>query len=345
MGAHGGAAKTKERSRMSARVSLALPVYNGEAFVAAAIESILAQTLADFVLVITDNASTDGTQDLCRAFAARDARIRYVRNDRNIGASANYNRGYELTSGEYFKWCAHDDCISPNFLEQCVRALDGDPEAVIAYGMPQSIDQYGRVSPWEGFKAPDMDGLAANARFRLVSTAQGFDTAVFGLFRRSALAKTNLHRDYYGSDIALLAEMALLGRFLPVPDAVFFNRDHPGRSIHIVDHAARQAWQNPRSRRRGLENLSLLFGLLRIAYRHRDAAALRTTVPFLLAWAMRPRQLTRYALDLIGMASPSLRHAVRQAGLSVLNRLPGTGSALKAQATARQQGGRANSAR
>jgi glycosyltransferase involved in cell wall biosynthesis len=329
---------------MSIRISLALPVYNGEAFIAAAIESILAQSLGDFELVITDNASTDGTQELCRSFAARDARIRYIRNDRNIGASANFNRGYELTSGEYFKWCAHDDSISTNFLHQCVRALDGDPQAVIAYGMPQSIDQHGHISPWAGFESPDMDGLAANARFRLVSVAQGFDTAVFGLFRRSALAQTNLHRHYYGSDIALLAEMALLGRFLPVPDAVFFNRDHPGRSIHIADHAARQAWQNPRSRRRsGLEHLNLFRDLVLMAYRHRDKAPLRATVPFLLAWAMRPRQLARYALDLVGTASPSLRHATRRAGLWALNRLR-SDDGLEKQKIARQQTGRAENA-
>ena len=109
---------------MAARIALALPVYNGEAFIAAAIQSILAQSVRDFELVITDNASTDKTQQLCRSFAARDARIRYIRNDWNLGASANYNRGYELTSGEYLKWCAHDDCISTDRNDQRTPGRD-----------------------------------------------------------------------------------------------------------------------------------------------------------------------------------------------------------------------------
>src|SRR5262249_56747330 len=279
----------QRKGRMMARVSLALPVYNGEQFIVAAIESVLAQSFGDFELVITDNASTDGTQELCRSAAARDRRIRYIRSDRNIGACGNFNRGFELTSGEYFKWCAHDDCISPNFLEQCVRALDDNCQAVLAYGLPQKLDEQGQVSPWQGFQLPTMDGLSAPARFRLVSKSQGFDTAVFGVIRRSALSKTILHRDYYGSDIALLAEMALLGPFLPVPDAVFFNRDHPARSIHIVDHAARQAWQNPRARRRsGMEHFNLIRDLLSMAYPHRDAAQLRATIPIPPTWAMSP---------------------------------------------------------
>ncbi|TIR43005.1 MAG: glycosyltransferase family 2 protein, partial [Mesorhizobium sp.] len=136
-----------ERSK-SPRVSLGMPVYNGENFVFEAIQSILKQDFDDFELVITDNASTDRTADICLEFARRDKRVRYVRNARNLGAGANFNRAFELSSGAYFKWCAHDDVLGSGFLMDCVRALDGDSRHVIAYPRLLGIDETGQLTPY-----------------------------------------------------------------------------------------------------------------------------------------------------------------------------------------------------
>ena len=95
------------------RVSVGIPVFNGERFLAETIESILAQTFKDFEIVISDNASTDRTEEICRSYAARDPRIRYNRNDTNRGAAWNHNRVFELARGEYFKWQSHDDFCAP----------------------------------------------------------------------------------------------------------------------------------------------------------------------------------------------------------------------------------------
>ena len=119
---------------MAPLVSLAMPVRNGARFIERAIASVQAQSLTDFELVIVDNASTDATQAICERFARDDPRIRYLRNPADIGAGANFNRGAELASGAYFKWCAHDDLIDPGYLAGCVAALTADPAAVIAYG-------------------------------------------------------------------------------------------------------------------------------------------------------------------------------------------------------------------
>ena len=115
------------------RVSIGLPVYNGERFLARAIDSLLAQDFVDFELVISDNASTDGTGEISRDYAARDPRIRYHRNERNIGAVGNFNRTLDLASGEYFKWAAHDDWCAPQFLGRCVEVLDDDPSTVLCF--------------------------------------------------------------------------------------------------------------------------------------------------------------------------------------------------------------------
>jgi glycosyltransferase involved in cell wall biosynthesis len=84
-------------------VSLGLPVYNGEDFVAAALESVAVQTLSDYQLIICDNASTDATEDICRRYAAGDTRIQYIRNPVNLGAGPNFNLTFKYATGRYFK--------------------------------------------------------------------------------------------------------------------------------------------------------------------------------------------------------------------------------------------------
>src|SRR5690349_812781 len=91
------------------QVSIGLPVYNGEKYLLNAIGSLLKQDFEDFELVISDNASTDKTEAMCHEFAAKDKRIRYHRNETNIGATGNYNRVFRLSNGEFFRWASHDD--------------------------------------------------------------------------------------------------------------------------------------------------------------------------------------------------------------------------------------------
>ena len=127
------------------KVAIGLPVYNGERYLEAALDAIQAQTFTDYEVVICDNASTDRTEAICRAYEARDQRIRYYRNPANIGAAPNFNRTFELADGEYFKWFAADDLITPDYLEQCVAALDRNPDAVLCYTRVLVIDDDGKV--------------------------------------------------------------------------------------------------------------------------------------------------------------------------------------------------------
>src|SRR3972149_8539793 len=96
-------------SKINPRVSVGLPVFNGEQFLRQALDSVLAQTYPGFELIISDNASTDRTQDICEAYATRDKRIQYYRQSKNVGGGRNYNFVFEVSNGEYFKWLAHDD--------------------------------------------------------------------------------------------------------------------------------------------------------------------------------------------------------------------------------------------
>ena len=206
-------------------VSIGMPVYNGEPFLEDTLDSLLVQTFKDFELIISDNASTDGTQDICRTYASRDSRIHYFRNEVNLGAAKNYNRVFELSSGKYFKWAAADDPCSHDLLAKCVAILDRRPEVILCYPKTSIIDDHGSV-----IRQYD-DGLAlcfptARERFRRAICRIGECNAVFGLMRSNVLRKTSLIGNYPGADRVLLTELTLCGQFWEIPERLFFRRHH-----------------------------------------------------------------------------------------------------------------------
>ena len=213
------------------RVSIGLPVYNGEDYLSEAIDSILNQTYEDFELFISDNASIDDTQKICEKYAELDNRIFYYRLHKNLGAAKNYNILLDYASGEYFKWSAHDDFLAPEFLERCVEALDRDDSVVLAYPRSNLCDPDGKPFGKYG------DGLnlvsqIPHQRFKEFLKNPGLCHAVFGLIRLSALRNTALIGDYPRSDRNLIGELSLYGKIFEVPDYLFSRRFHPNLSSH-----------------------------------------------------------------------------------------------------------------
>lgn len=214
-------------------VSIGLPVYNGDDFLSAAIESLLGQTFGDFELLISDNASTDDTEAICRSYAAQDQRIRYYRNEQNCGPAENFNNVARHARGTYFKWAAHDDVCAPTFLARCVEVLDRDPSVVLAYTATQIIDEGGHLLRQDDYTL-NTDAPAPPVRFEsLINANHKRHTAVeiFGLIRMSALQTTSLIGYYARGDSVLLAQLSLLGRFHKIPESLFFNRNHTTRSV------------------------------------------------------------------------------------------------------------------
>ena len=210
----------------NSKVSIGMPVYNGERFIRETLDSLLSQTFTDFDLIISDNASTDGTQDSCRDYSAKDSRIRYYRNSENIGASRNYRRVFELSSGAYFRWANHDDLFAPESLARCVEVLDSHPSVVLVYPKTRLIDQSGHViSDYD-------DGLhlqasQASERFAQAWARLGLVNVIYGLIRRSVIEKTALMGDFIGSDIPFVTELTLYGKFFEISDFLFYRRIHP----------------------------------------------------------------------------------------------------------------------
>ncbi len=207
-----------------------MPVYNESRFLAKAIDSLLAQDEGDFELLVCDNASTDDTVGIAERYAARDPRVRVVRSDRNIGAAANFNRPVMLARGRYFAWTAGHDLWEPSFVRRTVSVLEARPEIVMVYARTRWIDVDDQVIG----DVPDGIGtetLGRLARYHVVLWRAMWGTAIHGMFRLSALRRTGLVRSVPSCDKLLLAEVALQGGFVEVPEPLFrWRRLRPGET-------------------------------------------------------------------------------------------------------------------
>jgi glycosyltransferase involved in cell wall biosynthesis len=227
------------------KVTIGMPVYNGERFVEEALQSLLGQTFGDFELIVSDNASTDRTGSICRDYAARDPRIHYICNKTNVGFCRNQNRVYQLARGEYFLLAHHDDLRSRVYLEQTLQVMESDHSIVVCYTKTRDIDECGRPLPRQD---PPLRLASSDLRerFRDVIRMDHICEPDFGLMRLDVLRETRLHGDYADSDRVLLAELLLRGRFYCIPEFLFFRRAHAGQSTAIAqDRQSRTIWFNP----------------------------------------------------------------------------------------------------
>jgi glycosyltransferase involved in cell wall biosynthesis len=229
-------------------VSIGLPVYNGEAYLRGALDSLLGQTFTDLELIISDNASTDRTTEICRAYAAEDPRVRYVRHQVNRGVAWNHNFALGQATGKYFRWASHDDLCAPDFLARCVKELDADPGLVLCHTRTVVLDGEGNIishnggSPWIGSprtheRFRDLVGLGHRHWQPLLS---------FGVMRREAAVAAGGLGPHIGGDRTFLVRLALQGRLLEVDEELFFYREHAGQaSSPSRGRAARNAWWDP----------------------------------------------------------------------------------------------------
>jgi glycosyltransferase involved in cell wall biosynthesis len=220
------------------RLSIGLPVYNGERYLAETLDAILGQTYEDYELIISDNASTDGTADICHSYESADPRIRYVRQPQNIGAAPNHNFVVELARGELFKWVAADDLYARDLMARCVAALDEHPDVVLAHSWTAAIDSEGKVTQTLEYPL-STDSPDVTERFRSVLFGiDGYDQGLiraddqYGVIRTSVLRKVAPQNSYYHSDRVIMTEIVLHGPFYQVPEWLYFRRDHNERPQH-----------------------------------------------------------------------------------------------------------------
>lgn len=169
------------------RVSVCIPTYRGSATIGAAIESVLAQSLTDFELIVIDDGSPDDTRAIVEGFA--DSRLIYVRSEHNLGPQGNWNRCLELAQGKYFKLLPHDDLLHPHCLERQVAVLDTDRDERIAlvFSAREVLGPDRRVLTRRGYpggrEGPIAGGMVMRACVRRGTNLLGEPGAV--LFRKS----------------------------------------------------------------------------------------------------------------------------------------------------------------
>jgi glycosyltransferase involved in cell wall biosynthesis len=242
-----------DRAAGRVRVSIGVPVFNGARYLEACLDSLVAQTYDDLEILISDNASTDRTADICRAYCERDPRVRYYRQQQNVGAAANYNFLVRQATGEFFKWAAHDDICAPDLVARCVAALDSSPTAVLAFSRTGFIDDAGE--PLYGYDVPicwsNHEAAFDRLREQLAvpdAALQHLCTRQFGVLRRDALLHTSLIRSHPASDLVLMLELALLGGLVEVEERLLFVRLHERSSLRANKSATDVArWYDPRS--------------------------------------------------------------------------------------------------
>lgn len=225
-------------------LSIGLPVYNGQRYLADSMDALLAQTFTDFELIISDNASTDSTPEICLRYAAADSRIRYIRQPTNIGAAPNHRATLQAARGTYFKWASDDDLYAPQLLERCIEALSSDPNAVLAHAYEAFIDENGDLIWPVEYPLATADPDPA-VRLRSFLTTFGGDD-FYGVMRTERLRQVAELNSYHNADRTFMAQIVLQGTFVQVPELLYYRRDHPGRGEREPGVRARATNLDPR---------------------------------------------------------------------------------------------------
>jgi glycosyltransferase involved in cell wall biosynthesis len=204
-------------------VSIGMPAYNSEQTIRDSIECLLGQTLTNFELTISDNASTDSTWDIIQAYAQRDTRIIAIRQAKNIGANGNYSAVFRNARAPYFKWASSNDWCAAPFLEQCVARLDAHPDAVLVAPRTRlfsgSLDNFTEYERDAAF-----DQNSPIKRLVAVDRMLALNNVLNGVARTAALAQTRLIEHYVGADIVLIGHLALLGKIELLEQPMFYRR-------------------------------------------------------------------------------------------------------------------------
>lgn len=202
-------------------VSIGLPVFNGEKSLAKCLDALIKQDYSNLEIIISDNGSTDRTSNICEEFLKKDTRIKYYRTSKNLGSNWNFNRVFELSSGKFFMWAAHDDLRELSFVSVCVEKLEQFPEAVLCHTHTEMFIENRKerlcVSNLNSFNG--VTGLVE----RYQETLKNFPAvAIYGVFRSSAMKKTNMLAKKIASDLAFIQELSIYGYFIQVPEILFY---------------------------------------------------------------------------------------------------------------------------
>lgn len=260
------------------RLTVGLPVKNGERYIEGALRALLRQTWEDYVLLVADNQSDDRTAEIVQDFAAGDSRIRYVRHEPDIGVARNFSWLVQKAETELFRWQCVDDLLLPDLTTKCIEALDANPQAVMTYCRTMFIDADGVETAAYDDRMHILDD-SPRVRFRRVYQNLEKVNVIYGVMRRAALLRTQLMPAYISADMGFVYELALHGKFVEVPDRLFLRRIHEHNLVRLPEAEQRRMWYPDRWRRPPFAAWHLLATLQRAIWRApmsaRDRAGLQ----------------------------------------------------------------------
>jgi glycosyltransferase involved in cell wall biosynthesis len=225
-------------------VTIGMPVFNGATTIAMALDSLLGQSFGDFEMIVSDNASTDGTLDIVSEYQRNDSRIRLARQSRNIGANPNWSFVARAANGTYLKWASSNDWCAPTFLSECVAALKQNDDATLSF--PKTKLFSGDLQNATDYEADfGLTDDSPSERFKTLASRLALNNPMNGLIRLQALRQTRLVENFRGADLVLFGHLALLGEFLLVPSALFYRRMDPASSTHLMSREEVQRFHHP----------------------------------------------------------------------------------------------------
>ena len=290
-------------------ISIGVPVFNGENYLAEAIESILAQTVSDLELIICDNASTDATEEIGRRFAESDPRVRYFRNPQNLGVSPNLNLCYQHANGRYFKWLSHDDTIAPDCLEKTLAVLESDPDVAICHSLVELIDENGTTLDIHDSKLTNLGSDSCAVRFASLALEPHQCLELDGLIRSNLLQKSALMPSFPGADRALLCELGILGKIVRLKEPLFRTREHPDRFRRYANTPQLRlaTYDTSRSGDKCVATWELYRDYWRMVRKHVPGGAERRRCnAALMRWWFVNWNVARLAVDIIALVAPGL---------------------------------------
>jgi glycosyltransferase involved in cell wall biosynthesis len=267
----------------SPRVTIGVPAYNAQAYLASAVEGLLAQTLGDFELIISDNASTDGTRDIAESYCRLDGRVRYERHPVNIGANGNYAGLLRLARGEFFKWSSASDWCAPTYLERCLEMLRKHADTVLVVPRTRlfrNTPENSRDYAW------DLEILdeTPSARLRRLMSELALNNVMNGLIRTDALRDAREMPPYLGADVVLMAELALRGKFRLLDERLFFRRADESSATALQSRSAVWRHHYPKPSAKSLfQSTRRQLGWIRAALRTRMTIAEQARTLMLVA--------------------------------------------------------------
>jgi glycosyltransferase involved in cell wall biosynthesis len=304
----------------SPKLVIGLPVYNGEQYLRATLDSILSQSFTDFKLIISDNASTDATETICSQYAEVDKRIEYYRQQENLGMAGNFNFVFQPGSSPYFKWAACDDLLKQGYLEGCIKLLDQEPLLATAHSPAIRID--GRGRHLGTYKDLGLSGNSVSERYwRVLWTDNIYE--VYGVMRADYIKKTKLVDTFFGAERNMLLEVLVQGNIAYLSKPLFARRDHEGTLTHMHQAAKEEGdfqtlIENHATRAKTNKLLSVidkykayLHSIFRFPMPLSDRIA---CIGYLVEWSIR-----RAITDLTGIGKAYRYNLVKNHGINTRN--------------------------